>query len=89
MLNGFMEAKLIDFGLVHDQEFSNTLTKGVGTLAYMSPEMRPEENYDNKTDAYSYGFFLIDLFTGQIPRQKIQTADIPMTLSSSSKKMSD
>lgn len=86
-----MEAKLIDFGLVHVQEFSNTLTKGVGTLAIMSPEMRPEENYDNKTDAYSYGFFLIDLFTGQIPRQKIheKTSNIPMTLPSSSKKMSD
>ena len=91
MLNGVMEAKLIDFGLVHVQEISSTLTRGVGTLAYMSPEMAREEKYDNKTDVYSYGVFLIVLFTGKLPTQKIheKTANIQMTLPSPSKKMSE
>ena len=86
-----MEAKLIDLGLVHVEEISTTLTRGVGNLAYMSPEMANEEKYDIKTDVYSYGVFLIVLFTGKLPNQKIheKTAKIPITLPSPSKKISE
>lgn len=66
MLNYIFEVKLIDFGLVHVSELANmneSLTKGVGTLAYMSPEMQNEEEYDYKTDVYSFGVLLFVLFT--------------------------
>lgn len=55
MMNSVFDSKIIDFGLVHVSEISVTgtsLIKGVGTLAYMSPEMVNEEEYDNKTDFY-------------------------------------
>ena len=69
MMNSVSEAKVIDFDLVHVNEqfassFNDTLAKGVGTLAYMSPEMQNEDEYDNKTDVYSYGVVLYVLFTG-------------------------
>ena len=75
MMNSVFDSKIIDFGLVHVNEMSisgSSLTKGVGTLAYMSPEMLNEEEYDNKTDVYSYGIVLFALFTGNLPKQSIR-----------------
>ena len=76
MLNKNYETKIIDFGLVHVSEILNgesfvSLTKGIGTLSYMSPEMINEEDYDNKTDVYSFGVCLYVIFTGSLPKQKL------------------
>lgn len=75
MLNGNFDSKIIDFELVHVTDIFNenkSLTKGIGTLAYMSPEMQNEDDYDNKTDVYSYGVLLHVLFSGNLPHQKMQ-----------------
>ena len=75
MMNSVFDSKIIDFGLVHASEMSATstsLTNGIGTLAYMSPEMVNEEEYDNKTDVYSYGIILFALFTGSLPKQSMR-----------------
>ena len=48
------------------------MTKGIGTLAYMSPEMLNEEDYDNKTDVYSFGVILYFIFFGVIPKQSMK-----------------
>lgn len=77
MLNSVLEVKLVDFGLVKVLEnaidgynfVQESLTRGVGTLAYMSPEMLNEENYNNKTDVYSFGIVLFFIFVGSLPRQ--------------------
>lgn len=64
-VNYIFEAQLIDFGLPHVEELKNTMssmTKGIGTPAYMSPEMSNDEEYDNKTDVYSFGVLLFVLF---------------------------
>ena len=66
ILNEVFQTKLVDFGLIRINEFvldeyslvDDSMTKGVGTLPYMSPEMLNEEDYDNKTDIYSFGFVL-------------------------------
>ena len=72
MLNYILEAKIIDFDLVHiDDEEQDSLTKGIGTLDYMSPEMLDKKDYDNKTDVYSYGIVLFVLLTGSLPKQKM------------------
>lgn len=76
MLNSIFDSKIIDFGLVHAEDFSETgssLTRGIGTLAYMSPEMLNEETYDNKTDVYSYGIVLFSLFTGAFQSRTCET----------------
>ena len=64
--------KIIDFDLVHIKDNDEeSLTKGIGTLEYMSPEMLNKQEYDNKTDVYSYGIVLFVLFTGRLPKQNL------------------
>ena len=74
MLNCIFEAKIIDFDLVHVgiNSVSQSLTKGIGTLAYMSPEMMNEEDYDYKTDVYSFGVVLYVMFVGHLPKQSMR-----------------
>ena len=55
MLNSAFDAKVVDFGLARIDEcftgkdfVSTSLTKGIGTLAYMSPEMASEEEYSKR-----------------------------------------
>lgn len=80
MLNEFFEVKLVDFGLIRITEsvlneyayVEESMTKGIGTLSYMSPEMMNEEDYDNKTDVYSFGVVLHFIFTGKLPKQSMK-----------------
>ncbi|KAK8871923.1 hypothetical protein M9Y10_007669 [Tritrichomonas musculus] len=90
MLNAVFQVKIIDFGLakinecLFDMETLNTIsmTKGVGAYEFMSPEMVREEDYDNKTDVYSFGIILYFLFVGNLPKQsmaeKARSAPIKM-----------
>lgn len=71
MMNDAFESKIIDFGLVRESNVSRverSLTTGIGTLSYMSPE----EEYDSKTDIYSYGVVLFALFSGEVLKQKMR-----------------
>lgn len=93
MLNSVFDSKIIDFGLVRVEDINgsvNSMTKGVGTLAYMSPEMLNEEEYDNKTDVYSYGIVLFALFVGRLPKQtmKDKLNKVPIKLPKASPKIS-
>lgn len=93
MMNSVLEGKIIDFGLVRVDDINgsrNSMTKGVGTLAYMSPEMLNEEEYDNKTDVYSYGIVLFALFVGRLPKQtmKDKLMKVPIKFPKASQKIS-
>lgn len=75
MMNSVFHSKIIDFGLAHAGNLYDTvssLTKGIGTFSYMSPEMINEEDYNNKTDVFSYGILLFVLFTGRLPKQAMR-----------------
>ena len=50
--------KLSDYKESEDTE----LTKDVGTLRYMSPEIKAAKNYDTKTDIWSCGIIFVELF---------------------------
>ncbi|XP_054158274.1 eukaryotic translation initiation factor 2-alpha kinase 1-like [Oppia nitens] len=58
--------KLCDFGLAtHHNRMgsqSDTHTNNVGTDKYMAPEVKSGNNYNEKSDIYSMGFILLDLF---------------------------
>lgn len=73
--------KVLDFGLAkaaaHDDEeqpqavtATTPLTQmgvAVGTLRYMSPEQALGENVDARSDVFSFGIVLYEMFTGQAP----------------------
>lgn len=63
--------KIVDFGLaaaVHDTDSRVTKTGAmVGTPAYMSPEQIKGEELDVRTDIYSLGVIMYEMFTGRLP----------------------
>lgn len=64
-------ARVVDFGLVREDEQQTQLTReGVlaGTPAYMSPEQIVDPvSVDARTDVYSLGIVLYELLTGVVP----------------------
>jgi len=61
--------KVTDFGLAKLRGVSNLTRTGttVGTLAYMSPEQVRGEEIDQRSDIFSFGVVLYEVFAGQLP----------------------
>lgn len=69
MLTENGQAKIMDFGLAK-LEWEVDLTKTaiiMGTAAYMSPEQARGEKVDHRTDIWSFGALLYEMFTGIPP----------------------
>lgn len=79
-MNCTFDAKITDFGLVKIHETSNedysflsqSMSKGLKAMEYMSPEMSEDNNYNFKTDVYSFGILLYYLFVGKLPNQSLK-----------------
>ena len=70
MLTHQSDVKLMDFGIVREQEkISRTQTGLVmGTPDYMSPEQaQGKSGLDFRSDIYSVGVVLFEMFTGALP----------------------
>ncbi|KAK8834959.1 hypothetical protein M9Y10_001592 [Tritrichomonas musculus] len=96
MMNKLFEAKVINFGFAHLSETylietNTSLTKNIGDFVFMSPEMQGDDDYDNKTDVFSFGVVLYNIFTGQVPNitMKDRINKIPPTFPSSSPMISE
>ena len=63
------QIKIIDFGLAHSAHLKGLTATGLimGTPEYMSPEQVAGSKVDERTDIYSLGVMLYELFTGQVP----------------------
>jgi serine/threonine protein kinase len=64
------DLKIGDFGLARlmvGRVYMNSSTKGMGTPAYMSPELCRGEPQDHRSDIYSMGILFFELCTGQLP----------------------
>ncbi len=64
------DLKIGDFGLARlfvGRVHYNTSTKGMGTPAYMSPELCRGEPQDHRSDIYSLGILFFEMATGQLP----------------------
>jgi len=62
-------AQIMDFGLAKLQGASRLTRAGstVGTVGYMSPEQVQGQDTDHRTDIFSLGVILYELFAGQSP----------------------
>jgi len=59
--------KLVDFGLARLSAAATTVGGFSGTPHYMSPEQADGRELDARSDVYSMGVLLFELFTGQLP----------------------
>ena len=76
LLDKNYRAKICDFGMVSVNS-SAPKTGLIGTAHWMAPEvLMSSPKYDNKVDVYSYGIFLWELLTGDMPYATLKPADI-------------
>jgi serine/threonine protein kinase len=65
MIDGQGNVKIMDFGIARSMESLTRLTGSmVGTPAYMAPEQVAGKSVDYRTDIYSLGLMLYEMFTG-------------------------
>jgi serine/threonine-protein kinase len=71
MLTAHGDAKIVDFGLAHINEATQTLTHGaVGTLSYISPEQATGSTADQRSDIWALGVTLMEALIGGNPFQR-------------------
>ncbi len=86
MIDGRGQAQIMDFGLAVSRAEGARLTEPAGTLTYMAPEQWAGRGSSVKSDVYSLGLVLYELFTGRRPFeartpaefQKKQTTEPPL-----------
>jgi TolB-like protein/Tfp pilus assembly protein PilF/predicted Ser/Thr protein kinase len=63
------QAKIMDFGLARMSGGTLITQEGtaMGTIAYMSPEQAQGGEVDHRTDIWSFGVVLYEMFGGQLP----------------------
>jgi serine/threonine-protein kinase len=81
MLDATGSVRLMDFGIAKrlqpDEGSGITATaQMIGTPEYMSPEQVRSEKLDARSDIYSLGILIFELFTGELPFR----GDTPMSL---------
>ena len=76
LLDNNYNAKICDFGLVRSRN-NVPMTGMIGTIHWMAPEvLMSAPFYDDKVDVYSFGMFLWELLTNQVPYKDLNPAQI-------------
>jgi serine/threonine protein kinase len=79
MIDAQGNAKIMDFGIARSMDAMTRLTGSmVGTPAYMAPEQVAGKQVDFRTDIYSLGLILYEMFTGRPAFQADNTVAIAL-----------
>ena len=74
--------KIVDFGIARVLSPQTTRTMGgkdvVGSVHYISPEQARGSHVDSRTDIYSFGVLLYEMFTGRVPFEGDEAVSIAM-----------
>ncbi len=82
------QVKIVDFGLskVTSNWRMRWMKEGGGTRLYMSPEQLRKKNLDARSDIFSFGITMFELFTGKHPCSGSTPKEIQRQILSSSYK---
>jgi hypothetical protein len=69
MLDGRGRVRITDFGLALSSDDAQGRSEAAGTPAYMAPEQIGKGEASVRSDIYSLGLVLYELFTGRLPYQ--------------------
>ncbi|HOZ46917.1 MAG TPA: serine/threonine-protein kinase [Candidatus Hydrogenedentes bacterium] len=80
------QVKIVDFGLSKSRATWRTrwIKEAGGTRRYMSPEQLQKKKLDARSDIFSFGITMFELFTGQHPCSASDTRDVQKQILSSS-----
>ncbi|CEG43565.1 tkl protein kinase [Plasmopara halstedii] len=85
LLSSSYEAKLSDFGISREWQVDATMTAGIGTMAWIAPEVLRGERYTEMADIYSFGVILSELATCIKPFDGVTNALIVLKVTSEEK----
>ncbi|KAJ8525385.1 hypothetical protein ON010_g15729 [Phytophthora cinnamomi] len=85
LLSASYEAKLSDFGVSREWQVDMTMTAGIGTMAWIAPEVLRGERYTEMADIYSFGVILSELATCIKPFDGVTNALIVLKVTSEEK----
>eukprot|EP01114_Cavostelium_apophysatum_P023219 TRINITY_DN8684_c0_g1_i1.p1 TRINITY_DN8684_c0_g1~~TRINITY_DN8684_c0_g1_i1.p1 ORF type:complete len:321 (+),score=68.72 TRINITY_DN8684_c0_g1_i1:133-963(+) len=76
LLTNDLAPKISDFGMsrFNESEGSSTTESGVGPLKWMAPESLSSMEYSVKSDVWSFGVTLFEIYTGQKPYETMSPA---------------
>ncbi|XP_075253069.1 tyrosine-protein kinase CSK-like isoform X2 [Convolutriloba macropyga] len=75
LIDDSMQAKICDFGLAQNR--TATLESAKFPIKWSAPEAVNEKKYTNKSDVWSYGVFLWELFSyGRVPYPSMQKDEV-------------
>ncbi|CAH0493468.1 unnamed protein product [Peronospora farinosa] len=85
LLSSSYEAKLSDFGISREWQVDTTMTAGIGTMAWIAPEILRGERYTEMADLYSFGVIMTELATCTKPFDGVTNALVVLKVTSEEK----
>ncbi|KAI9917155.1 hypothetical protein PsorP6_012467 [Peronosclerospora sorghi] len=79
LLSHEWDAKLSDFGISRETSETSTMTGGMGTIAWIAPEVLQGQRYSERADIFSLGIVLSEMDTCGHPYNSNRTEDGALT----------
>ncbi|KAH3744684.1 serine/threonine-protein kinase STY13 [Pelomyxa schiedti] len=81
LLSDDFKVKIIDFGTSRVIDVDKGMTKQVGTVCYMAPELFKSDHYTQAIDVYSFAILFWEVLTQKEPYENASSFRIPVMVS--------